>query len=152
MLWEHEVWFHTQGIQLGVSIFAINLFPSGLFLVGTCRDIGWRLLGLQQTWPCPPVGIFSHDLWSYYSQCHVVLLKCTYQNVNNQTHTQVSQLHVHVFFCLKVIRSWLNIPTGGHGHGFCRPSKRQPISLQVPTKNRRCVKSTLYAVHNSWQM
>ncbi len=29
---------------------------------------------------------------------------------------KVSQLYVHVSFCLKVIRSWHNLPTGGHGH------------------------------------
>ncbi len=56
---------------------------------------------------------------SVHSQCHVVSLKCTEQNVNNQTLTQVSQLYIHVFFCLKVIRSWLNINTGGHGHVIC---------------------------------
>ncbi len=56
---------------------------------------------------------------SVYSQCHVVLLKCTEQNVNNQTLTRISQLYVHIFFCLKVVRSWLNMPTGGHGHVIC---------------------------------
>ncbi len=44
-------------------------------------------------------------IMSVYSQCHVVLLKYTEQNVNNQTLTQVSQIYVHIFFCLKVIRS-----------------------------------------------
>ncbi len=54
-----------------------------------------------------------------YSQYHVDWLKCTEQNVNNQNLTQVSQLYVHVSFCLTVIRSWLNLPTGGHGHLIC---------------------------------
>ncbi len=54
-----------------------------------------------------------------YSQCHVDWLKCTEQNVNNQNLTQVSQLYVHVSFCLKVIRLWHNLPTGGHGHVIC---------------------------------
>ncbi len=54
-----------------------------------------------------------------YSQYHVDWLKCTEQNVNNQNLTQVSQLYVHVSFCLKVIRSWHNLPTGGHGHVIC---------------------------------
>ncbi len=51
-------------------------------------------------------GIQSCDKSSYirsvYSQCHVNLL-CTGQNV-----TQFS-LYVHIFICLKVIRSWLNL-------------------------------------------
>ncbi len=47
------------------------------------------------------------------------LLKCTEQNVNNQTLSQVSQLYVHVSCCLKVIRSLLNLPTNGHGHVIC---------------------------------
>ncbi len=54
-----------------------------------------------------------------YSQYHVHCLKCTEQNVNNQNLTQVSQLYVHVSFCLKVIRSWHNLPIGGHGHVIC---------------------------------
>ncbi len=61
----------------------------------------------------------SFYIRSVHSQCHVVLLKCTERNVNNQTLTQVSQLYVHVFFCVKVIRSWLNMPPGGHGHIMC---------------------------------
>ncbi len=54
-----------------------------------------------------------------YSQYHVDWLKWTEQNVNNQILTQVSQLYVHVSFCLKVNRSWHNLPTGGHGHVIC---------------------------------
>ncbi len=54
-----------------------------------------------------------------YSQYHVEWVKCTEQNVNNQNLTQVSQLYVHVSFCLKVIRSCHNLPTGGHGHVIC---------------------------------
>ncbi len=64
-----------------------------------------------------------HDKSSYiryvYSQCHVDLLKCTEQNVNNQSLPQVSQFYVYVSFCLRVIRSSLNLPTGGHGHVIC---------------------------------
>ncbi len=49
--------------------------------------------------------LYSCDKSSYISsidsKCHVVVLKFTEQNVNNQTLTQVSQLYVHVFFCLK---------------------------------------------------
>ncbi len=33
--------------------------------------------------------------------------------------TQVKQLYVHIFFCLMVIRPWLNLPTSGHGHVIC---------------------------------
>ncbi len=47
----------------------------------------------------------SSYIRSVYDQCHVVLLKYTEQNVNNQTLTQVSQLYAHVFVCFKVIRS-----------------------------------------------
>ncbi len=54
-----------------------------------------------------------------YSQCHVLLLKCTEQNVNNQTLTQVSQLYVLVLICLKVLGPCLNMLTGGHGHMIC---------------------------------
>ncbi len=52
----------------------------------------------------------SFYITSVYSQCYVDSLKYTVQNVNNQTLTQVSQLYVHVSFCLKVIRPWLNLP------------------------------------------
>ncbi len=61
----------------------------------------------------------SSYIRSVYSQCHVELFKCIDQNGNNQAHTQISQLYVHVSVCLKVIRSWLNLPTGGHGHVIC---------------------------------
>ncbi len=48
--------------------------------------------------------LHSCDKSSYincvYSQCHVDSLACTVQNVNNQTLTQVSQLYVHLAFCL----------------------------------------------------
>ncbi len=47
------------------------------------------------------------------------LFKCSEQNVNNQSLTEVSQLYVHISFCLKVIGSCLNLPTGGHGHVIC---------------------------------
>ncbi len=51
-------------------------------------------------------------------KANVDLLKCTEQNVNNQSLTQVSQLYVHFVF-FKVIRSRQNMPTGGHGHVMC---------------------------------
>ncbi len=57
--------------------------------------------------------------WLKKTQNHCqAITHCIYTNynVNNQTLTQVSQLYVHVSFCLKVIRSWLNLSTGGHGH------------------------------------
>ncbi len=50
--------------------------------------------------------ISGEDTRSVYSQYHV---KCTEQNVNNQTQTQVLQLYVHISFCLKVIRPCLNL-------------------------------------------
>ncbi len=68
-------------------------------------------------------------------ECH------TEQNVNNQTLTQVSQLYDHVSFCLKVIRPWLNLPTGGHGHvmymgdmGESFLTKILQKATQIPTK------------------
>ncbi len=45
----------------------------------------------------------------FNSLYHMILLKFTEENVNNQTLTQVSQVYVHVFFCIKVILSWLTI-------------------------------------------
>ncbi len=33
--------------------------------------------------------------------------------------TQVWQCYVHIFFCLMVIRPWLNLPTGSHDHVIC---------------------------------
>ncbi len=67
-------------------------------------------LFLVQIWPIHDT-CYSKDCikWFYaydksiYRQCNVVLLKCIVQNVNNQTLTQVSQMYVHVFFCLKVM-------------------------------------------------
>ncbi len=61
----------------------------------------------------------SSYIMSVYSPFHVVLLKSIEPNVHNQTLTQVSHCYVHVSACLKVIRPWLNLPTGGHGHVIC---------------------------------
>ncbi len=36
-----------------------------------------------------------------------------------QSLTQVSQLYIHVSICPKVIRSWLNLSTGGNSHVIC---------------------------------
>ncbi len=67
--------------------------------------------------------LYSCDKSSYirfvYSQYHADQLKCTEQNVYNQSLTQILQLYVHIFFCLKVIRSWHNLSIGGHGHVIC---------------------------------
>ncbi len=87
--------------------------------------------------------LYSYDTSSYirsvYSQCHVDSLKCTEQNVNNQTLTQVSQLYVHISFCLKVIRSWLNLPAGGHAHVICMGDGRRWIEL-----NKALLRITIY--------
>ncbi len=45
----------------------------------------------------------SSNIRFVYSQYHVDLLKCTQQNVINQSLTPVSQFYVHVSFCLKGI-------------------------------------------------
>ncbi len=73
-------------------------------IVQAC-DISWARDSIRWFYSCNK----SSHIRSVYSQCHVDILKCTEQNV------KVSQLYVHVSFCLKVIRSWLNLPTGGHG-------------------------------------
>ncbi len=39
--------------------------------------------------------------------------------MNNQTLTRVWKLYVHIFVCLMVIKPWLNLPTGDHGHMIC---------------------------------
>ncbi len=78
----------------------------------------WTLLtrvSISWLYPCNK----SSYIRFVYSQHHMDWLKCTEQNVNNQNLTQVSQLYVHVSFCLKVIRSWHNLPTGGHSHVIC---------------------------------
>ncbi len=78
-------------------------------LLYTRDSIRWRLYSCDK----------SSYIRSVYNECHVVLLKCTEQNVNNKTLPKISQLYVHVFFCLKVIKSWLYLPFCGHGHVIC---------------------------------
>ncbi len=78
-------------------------------LLYTRDSIRWRLYSCDK----------SSYIRSVYNECHVVLLKCTEQNVNNKTLPKISQLYVHVFFCLKVIKSWLYLPFCGHGHAIC---------------------------------
>ncbi len=69
----------------------------------------------------------SSYISSVCRQCHVDLLKCTEQNVNYQSLTQVSQLYVHFSFCLlKVIRSWLNVVSVGYGHVICMSDATTP--------------------------
>ncbi len=68
--------------------------------------------------------IFLHQVYlqpmpSWLIECSAV--ECTEQNVNNQSLTQVSQLYVHISFCLKVMKSWLNLLTDRHGHVICMP-------------------------------
>ncbi len=85
----------------------------------TMQLIYIKIYGEYVQYVCPGknlVGTYTHNMWLYscdkssyirsvYSQCHLVLLKCTEQNGNNQTLTQISQLYVHIFICLTVIRS-----------------------------------------------
>ncbi len=54
--------------------------------------------------------LHQDDIRSVYMQ--ITCLKCKQSN----SHTQVSQLYVHIFFCVMVIRPWLNLPNGDHGH------------------------------------
>ncbi len=73
----------------------------------------------------------SSYIRSVCSQCHVDSLAGTEQKVNNQTLTQVSQLYVHVSFSLKVISSWLNLPTSGHRHVICMCEDRQYPNFNI---------------------
>ncbi len=61
----------------------------------------------------------SSSIRSLYNQWHTDLLKFIEKNINNQSHTQVLQICVHVSFYLMVIKSWLNQPTASHGHVIC---------------------------------
>ncbi len=54
--------------------------------------------------------------------------------------TQVSQLFIHDFFCLKVIRSWLNMPTGGHDHLICMCVH----AIALITEDRSCETTTYF--------
>ncbi len=56
--------------------------------------------GIQSADSIHVINLLTSGLFTY-SQCHVDSLACAVQNVNNQTLTQVSQLYVHVPFCLK---------------------------------------------------
>ncbi len=53
-------------------------------------------------------NIFLHQVCLQSMPCGLIEM-CTEQNINNQRLTQVSQRYVNVYFCLKVIRSWLNL-------------------------------------------
>ncbi len=76
--------------------------------------------GIQSVNSILAINLLKSGLFTFNTMCtYVHLLKCTKQNVNNKNLTQISQLYVYVSFCLKVIRSWLNLPTGGHGHVIC---------------------------------
>ncbi len=62
-------------------------------------------------------GDYLCETYSYIksvnSQNHVHLLKCTEQNVNNQSLTQVSLLYVHVSCCKTA--HWWSWPCDLHG-------------------------------------
>ncbi len=73
----------------------------------------------------------SSDIRSLYSQCNVDLLKCSEQNVNNESFAQVSQLYVHISCCLEVIRSWLNLLTDSHGHMICMGVRNADNTLNI---------------------
>ncbi len=60
------------------------------------------------------VLFMRYNLHQISLQSMPYLLKCTEQHTNNHSLTQVSQFYVHASFCLKAIRSLLNLATGGH--------------------------------------
>ncbi len=73
--------------------------------------------GFQSADSSHVINLCLHQLCLQSIPCG--LIKCTEQNVNNKSLTQVSQLYVHVSFCLKAIRPWNNLSTGGHRHVIC---------------------------------
>ncbi len=53
--------------------------------------------------------------------------------------------HVHIFFCLKVIRPWLNLLTGGHGHVICMGDLRGVLSREnTPEGHTETHKSSFF--------
>ncbi len=86
--------------------------PHSLYTSLSCGTRSWD--STRWLYSCDKISYTRSD----YSQCDVDLitvnvdsLKCAEQNI--------SQLYIHVSFCFKVIRLWLNLPTGGHSHVIC---------------------------------
>ncbi len=63
-----------------------------------CYDKTTYYQGIQSADSIHAINLLTSDL---FSLCHVDLLKCTEQNVNNQSLIQVLQLYVHISFVLK---------------------------------------------------
>ncbi len=94
---------HTQVLDRGILVTDVNICTDDH---QGCKTAEW----------IHEILIFLHQICSQSMACGFIT-----QNVKNQSLTQVSQLYVHISFCLKVIRSWLNLCTGGHGHVICMP-------------------------------
>ncbi len=79
------------------------------------------------------------------------LLQCTEHNVNNRSIIQVSQFYVHVSFCLKVIESCLNRPSGGHGHVICMPvfNKNFQVNNYIVRSYRDLIVITKFATRRA---
>ncbi len=119
----HSTWCHkchreliTNGFEHMSISMDVTLYCMGVTIkIWLALDTPSAKVSISWLYPCNK----SSYIRFVYSQYHVDWLKCTDKNVNNQNLTQVSQLYVHVSFCLKVIRSWHNLPIGGHGHVIC---------------------------------
>ncbi len=98
--------------------YILTLKLPSLFIKYSPKTLKWLPYILICHWTSLSTW-YQEDIISAYSQCHVDSSACTEYNVNNQTLTQVQQFYVHIFFCLMVIRPWLNRPTHGHGHVIC---------------------------------
>ncbi len=108
MLWV-LLWAHSH------LLLFMYLIWWAMFGSHECIVIVYTRVSISWLYPCNK----SSYIRFVYCQYHGDWFKCTEQNVNNQNLTQVSQLYVHVSFCLKVNRSWQNLPTGGHGQVIC---------------------------------
>ncbi len=59
--------------------------------------------------------------------------------------TEVYQRYVYILFCLTVIRPWLKLPTGGHGHVICMGNLRGVFSQEnTPEGHTETHKSKLF--------
>ncbi len=109
--YDGAIWGGNRQWIYMILFYSANADKNGFSVSST----DWNLLNSQQSrhsirwlWSCDK----SSYIRSVYIEGHVDWLKCSQQNVNKQSLTQISQLYIHVYLCLKVIRSWLNLPTG----------------------------------------
>ncbi len=77
------------------------------------------------------ITILHQDIKSVYSQCHVNPFAC---NKN----------FMFTFFCLTVIRPWLNLPTGGHGRVICMGNLEDFFTRKTPEGHTETHKSSFF--------